>query len=261
MKISSKILLITVFIGAVSQRAAEAAQLPSHVMVSMTRPALATTKTKVNPTQLAEQQQDVKPATTKTTSNSNNVPTAVIQVGEYGENIYDAAKANNWTQANSYLISLKDAAKRLDNESRINENPNEDQLDGAIATLNKSVPAKEQLATMRSANQVTLLATNLSEPFNPQVPVAVAKLDYYGRQLEIGSKARDMVELQQTAKDISQTWKTVRPTVMSGGGSTQAQKFDSLVVLLEGAHSFNQYSRLATALLNQVDNLEKVFTS
>ena len=58
-----------------------------------------------------------------TTTKVNQVPTSVTQVGEYGENIYEAAQTNNWTQASAKLTSLKDAAKRLDNESRINENP------------------------------------------------------------------------------------------------------------------------------------------
>ncbi len=195
-----------------------------------------------------------------TTTNANQVPTSVSQVGEYGENIYEAAQANNWTQASAKLNSLKDAAKRLDNESRINENPNEDQLDGAIATLDKSVPAKDQLATMREANQVTLLAANLSKPFNPPVPVQVNLLDYYGRRLEIGTAAKDMTQLKQTAGNIGGTWNTLRPAVESRGGSAVAQKFNNLVARVENAKSINEYGHLATPLLNQVDNLEKVFT-
>ncbi|MBV9386626.1 MAG: peptidoglycan-binding protein [Chroococcidiopsidaceae cyanobacterium CP_BM_ER_R8_30] len=200
------------------------------------------------------------PAATNTTTNANQVPTSVTKVGEYGENIYDAAQANNWTQATASLTSLKQAAQKLDNEPRIGENPNEDQLDTVIAALDKSVPAKDQLATMRSANQVTLLAANLSAPFNPQVPVSVVKLDYYGRQLQVGAAANNMTQLQETAKDISQTWNAVRPTVESRGGSAQAQKFNSLVAQVEAAKSSSQYNSLATPFLNQVDNLEKVFT-
>ena len=199
-------------------------------------------------------------AATNTTTNANQVPTSVTNVGEYGEKIYDAAQANNWMQATANLTSLKQAAKKLDNEPRIGENPNEDQLDGAIAALDKSVPAKDQLATMRCANQVTLLAANLSAPFNPQVPVPVVKLDYYGRQLQVGAAANNVNQLQETAKGISQTWNAVRPTIESRGGSAQAHKFNSLVARVEAAKSSTQYSSLATPFLNQVDNLEKVFT-
>ena len=197
--------------------------------------------------------------TTPTTSKTNQVPTSVSEVGEVGENIYDAAKAKDWTEAIAKFNSLKDATKRLDKDSRINENPNEDQLDTAIAALNKSVSAKDQLATMREANRVTLLATNLSKPFHPSVPVQVNLLDYYGRQLEIGVMAKDMTQINATAKDISSTWNAVRPEVESHGGSAQAQKFDNLVAQVQAAKSDNEYSLLATAVLDQVDNLEKVF--
>ena len=205
------------------------------------------------------QAEGVNTTTTPTTSKTNQVPTSVSEVGEVGENIYDAAKAKDWTQARAKFNSLKDAAKRLDKDSRINENPNEDQLDTAIAALNKSVSAKDQLATMREANQVTLLATNLSKPFHPSVPVQVNLLDYYGRQLEIGVMAKDMTQINATAKDISSTWNAVRPEVESHGGSAQAQKFDNLVAQVQAAKSDNEYGLLATAVLDQVDNLEKVF--
>ncbi len=199
---------------------------------------------------------DSAPAAT----NTNSVPTSVSQVGEYGENIYEAAKANNWTQATAKLTSLKDAAKRIDTESKISENPNEDRLDGAIAALNKAVPAKNKLATMRAANQTTLFAANLSAPFNPPVPVQVTLLDYYGRQLEIGAAANNMTQLKETVKDISRTWNTLRPAVESHGGSAQAQQFDNLIARVEAAKSSNEYGSLGTPVLNQVDNLEKVFT-
>ena len=36
-----------------------------------------------------------------------------------------------------------------------------------------------------------MIAADLIEPFNPQVPAAITRLDYYGRELEIGSAALD----------------------------------------------------------------------
>lgn len=203
---------------------------------------------------------DSAAAARTTTTNTNNVPTSVSQVGEYGENIYEAAKANNWTQVTAKLTSLKDAAKKIDTESKISENPNEDQLDAAITALNKAVSARNKLATMRAANQTTLLAANLSAPFNPPVPVQVTLLDYYGRQLEIAAAANNMNQLKETAKDMSRTWNALRPAIESHGGSAQAQQFDNLVTRVEAAKSSNEYGSLATPVLNQVDNLEKVFT-
>ncbi|MGI8637728.1 MAG: hypothetical protein ACR2KZ_20195, partial [Segetibacter sp.] len=38
-----------------------------------------------------------------------NVPPSLAQMGEYGENIYDAAKAKNWKEADAKLAALKGA--------------------------------------------------------------------------------------------------------------------------------------------------------
>ncbi len=197
-------------------------------------------------------------AKSTTTVDANKVPTSVSNVGEYGENIYDAAKANDWKQATAKLSSLKKAANGLDANIK-NEDPNEDKLDDTLAALNKAVAAKNQLATMREANRVTLLATNLSAPFNPPVPVQVSLLDYYGRQLEIGVAANDINQLQATAKDMQKTWSELRPAIESKGASQEAQKFDKLVAQVQAASSPKDYSRLATTVLDEVDNLEKVF--
>ncbi|MBV9385282.1 MAG: hypothetical protein JOZ78_02525 [Chroococcidiopsidaceae cyanobacterium CP_BM_ER_R8_30] len=196
---------------------------------------------------------------TPTTTNASNVPISVTKVGEYGENIYDAAKANNWTQASDSLTLLKGAAHQLDGESRINKDPNKDQLDAAVRALEKSVPAKDQIATLRQANQVTLLAANLAKPFNPPIPVQINLLDYFGRQLEIGVAAKNMNQLKLTAANLAGTWNTLRSNVESHGGSAIAEKFDNLVNRVQRANSFNEYGHLATSVLNQVDQLETVF--
>src|SRR5690242_10171163 len=38
---------------------------------------------------------------------NGKVPNSLVDAGEYGENIYDTAKANNWTKVAAKLASLK----------------------------------------------------------------------------------------------------------------------------------------------------------
>src|SRR6266850_3193595 len=42
-----------------------------------------------------------------------NVPTALSNAGEYGENVYDYAKVNDWKNADVKLAALKDAVKNV----------------------------------------------------------------------------------------------------------------------------------------------------
>src|SRR5216683_6512216 len=51
----------------------------------------------------------VSTAVTKT----ENVPASLANAGEYGENVYDYAKANDWKNAGVKIAALKDAIKQV----------------------------------------------------------------------------------------------------------------------------------------------------
>ena len=70
-------------------------------------------------------------------------------------------------------------------------------------------------------------------------------LDYYGREFEIWSASGNAAQLKTTAKEFRQTWNTLRPAVQARNSSE--------------AKAPAEYGRLATPVLNAVDNLEKVF--
>jgi len=169
---------------------------------------------------------------TQTSTNVAIVPPSLANVGEYGENIYDAAKAGNWTRAADKLRGLKDAAHQVRLDVR---NANTDRLDAQIGSVDKAVVDKDRLAAMREANQVTLIAANMSQPFNPKIPVDVVKLDYYGRELEIWTAAKNSGKLQSTVIAMHSTWDGIRPAVELRGGSAEAQQFDGLMTQLQNA--------------------------
>ncbi len=156
---------------------------------------------------------------TQTSTNVAIVPPSLANVGEYGENIYDAAKAGNWTTAADKLRGLKDAAHQVRLDVR-NANT-EDRLDAQVGSVDKAVVGKDRLAAMREANQVTLIAANMSQPFNPKIPVDVVKLDYYGRELEAWTAAKNSGKLQSTVIAVRNTWDGIRRAVESriGGGT------------------------------------------
>lgn len=51
-------------------------------------------------------------------------------------------------------------------------------------------------------------------------------LDYHGRELEIWAEAADAAKLRETASAIQDTWKRLRPRVVSRGGNAEAAAFD-----------------------------------
>ncbi len=187
-----------------------------------------------------------------------SVPASLSQMGEYGENIYDAAKVGKWKEVEAKLGALRrtiqdssqDLAKAAKERIRLNT---------AVAALDGSVNKRDIPGAMRDANQVTLVAADLTARYHPRVPADVVRLDYDGRELEIWSAAKSAAKLKETAQNMRQTWNRVRPEVEAHNGAAEAKKFDGLITQIEGAQSIAQYQKLVAPVLDQVDNLEKVF--
>ena len=202
-----------------------------------------------------------KPATTPGASSAvpttGGLPASLANAGEYGENIYDYAKVNDWKNAGVKLAALKAAIKNVRAEVK-NQSGSVGHLEANVAALDRNVTAKDRQATMREANQVTLDVANMTSAYKLSVPVEVTRLDYYGRELEVWAQAQDGSKLQTTAREMRQTWDSLRPAI-ENHSTTEAKKFDSLVARVESAKTPADYARVATPVLNDVDNLEKLF--
>lgn len=92
------------------------------------------------------------------------------------------------------------------------------------------------------------------------MPVDVTVLDYHGRELEIWAAARDEAKLRSIVEGLSKTWRRLRPQVVARGGAGVAARFDVLVRSAESVSGVDAFARLAAPILDEVDNLERVFT-
>jgi hypothetical protein len=186
-----------------------------------------------------------------------SVPTSLADAGEYGENVYDFAKANDWKNADIKLAALKSSVKNVRTDVK-NKSAALDHFEAQVAALDRAVTAKDRQAAMREANQVTREVADMTTAYKLTVPVEVTKLDYYGRELEVSAQARDANRLQATAREMRQTWDSLRPSIQAHS-ATEAKTFEALVAQVESANKPADYARLATHVLNEVDNLEKLF--
>jgi hypothetical protein len=180
------------------------------------------------------------------------VPKAVVDVGEYGENVYDAAKAGQWAKATKLTASLQASINALTAEQR-------GKLTSAADSLSSAVKARNKHAALVSSNRVTYVAAGISEPYGPVVPVKVVLLDYYGRELEIWGERGDLAKLTAVAGALRTTWSDVKPAVVSAGGAAAAKKTDALIAKLDAARTAKQYLAIAKPFLDVVDELEKPF--
>lgn len=189
----------------------------------------------------------------------SNVPKPLEEVGHFSENVYDMAKLNDWGKASADLASLKQATGQLKTDARTAK-VDAAQLTASLAKVDNAVAKKNRAAAMEEANRITMIAANLTASFKPQVPTEVTLLDYYGRELEIWAEAKNPAKLKTTATEIRRTWDKLRPSVESHGGTGEVKKFSDLAARVEAAKTPDEYARLATPVLDEVDNLEKVFT-
>jgi len=98
----------------------------------------------------------------------------------------------------------------------------------------------------------------MTAAYKLSVPVEVTRLDYYGRELQVWAQAQDATKLQATARKMRRTWDSLRPSVKAHS-ATEAKKFETLVAQVESAKTSADYARVATPVLDEVDNLEKLF--
>jgi histone H3/H4 len=188
---------------------------------------------------------------------AESIPTSLADTGEYGENIYDYAKANDWNATSLKLEALRESAKDVRTDVK-NQSDATDSLDEHVAALGLAVAVKDRQTAMREANRVTLDVANMTTAYKLSVPVEVIKLDYYGRELEIWAEAKDANNLQATAGEMRGTWDSLRKSV-EARSAAEAKKFEALVAQVESARTPSDYASVATLVLNEVDNLEKLF--
>lgn len=187
------------------------------------------------------------------------VPPSITNTGEYAEDIYDAASAGNWAAARSRFPELRRAAAETARTAVPHAGAQEAQLESSVNALDRALSDRNRFAAMQEANRITLIAANLSERFHPAVPADVARLDYYGRELQIYAAKDNVRELRMTVDEMQRTWSRVRPEVEARGGLREARRFDSIMAQLETARNPAAYRRLAMQALDEVDRLEAVF--
>jgi hypothetical protein len=179
---------------------------------------------------------------------------AINQAGELGEDLFDMAKEKKWEKAVETLATIQKAVDSLATQEK-----DIIKLKKAIKDLDKAIRAKNQQETMMKANLITLITLNLSDRTKIKIPADIVKLDYYGRELEIWVPAKNKSKVKKTVSGLVKTWDKIRPSVKDHGGEDVSLRFDELILKIKEAKSAKEYNDVTNAILDEVDNLEKVF--
>jgi hypothetical protein len=182
------------------------------------------------------------------------------RISGYAEDIFELAKADRWKRASKKLIALEKVEQSLtDNTNNLGAD-NLSALSKSTSDLEKAVSIKNRQDAMTSANKITAIAALIAKPFSQRVPTNILLLDYYGRELEIWSEMKNSNKLAIIVSKMHLTWQNLMPLVIAEGASKNVKKFGEIMKHLEAAKTPEEYGRLATSALDEIDNLEKVFT-
>lgn len=113
-----------------------------------------------------------------------------------------------------------------------------------------------------AANGVSQLMPDIYARFRNRVPALILALDYFDRESQLRSLARQPAKVAVAVRGLRATWPRVRPKVRAAGGTAEAAAFDRHVRTMTGLHPTAAKRVQAEAVrgLELVDELERVFT-
>lgn len=201
-----------------------------------------------------------KPADSVASASTPGITTAAVPFyeifGHHSEKVYDYVKAADWVAARASVDSLNAAMRSAGSQDTVGHGVKALE---SMSKLDSAVARRSRAEGLAEANRLTQMAALLGAAHDPPVPAYVTLLDYYGRELEIGTASKDAARLSRAALAIKTTWNEVRPRVVSQGGIGEAARFDSVVTQVTAARTPAQYGNVAPAIRDQVAALEAVF--
>jgi hypothetical protein len=130
-------------------------------------------------------------------SDNLNVPSSLSDAGEFAENVYERAGANDWNGAASSAKALGETVRKVRADVK-HRSDVKDALGGHALATDRAVGEHNRWVAMREANQVTLALAELTASYRlEEVPVQSMRLDYYGRELEIWAEVQDVAQLRR----------------------------------------------------------------
>lgn len=200
---------------------------------------------------------EAAPPSTEQLPLTSGVPLPIRETRDQALRLYHAARASEWTVAARVLPRLTGWVTNARNET-VGDSADVDSLEALSRALSASVRAHQRSATMSKANEITLIAANLSDPYAPLTPTDLDRLAYDGRAVQIASDEANVQELRHRVGELERTWDRVRRKAIARDPEG-ATYFESSLKQLEQARSRGQFRRAAHHELRAVDALQRSF--
>ena len=175
------------------------------------------------------------------------------------KDIYERIEVNHWRHLDKKLSSIVKIEQFLPSVTSENDMPYYKNLMGVTSELERAIVSQDRIVAMKSANKVMILGARLAEAHNSHVPINVAVIAYCGRKLEILSETENVLDLSDTVAKLHLSWQQLIPLVSANGGIKEIKRFAEIMKRLESAKTPDEYGRLASSVVEEIDIIEKIF--
>ena len=197
-------------------------------------------------------------------NNSRAVPNSLQTIEGAAEDIIDVAPSGNWDKINSEVTNIAEAWKSYQAQATKDgaSQALQDSLSLALSELQAASAAKDTLAIMQSANNLSAAVVNLFEIYNPAIPADIGRLDVLERQVVLDVAANDYAAAAASLANVKSVWQAVKPSVLAHNGETVATQFENSIALQESALNAEDGASLTSEANNGleiVDALEQLY--
>ena len=175
------------------------------------------------------------------------------------KDIYEKAEVNRWKHLDKKLSSIVKVEQLLPSVTPEKDMPYYNNLMGVTSELERAIASQDRIVAMKSANKVMILGARLAEAHSSPVPINVAVIAYCGRKLEILSETENVLDLSDTVAKLHLSWQQLIPLVTAYGGLKEVKRFAEIMKRLESAKTPDEYGRLASSVVEEINIIEKIF--
>jgi hypothetical protein len=205
-----------------------------------------------------------------TRSEQDRIPPALQRIGQRAEGIVLAVPTDNWPRVYAYIQEIDDAWK--DYKHPTVSPPSEPagfparlmvrELDAALASLKRAAAARDATGTMKAANDVNAVATDLFAFYNPTMPPDMHSLAVLERRILLDSADGDLTRASSTLSSVRNAWDRVRTTIFDHVGHSVVSEFDRHIIDQQAAldaGDSNRLSSTAKQALTMIDQMERLY--
>jgi|GEM_PF-1093356 len=192
-------------------------------------------------------------------SSSNVNLNELEQLIDNARDLYEKVKANHWKHLDRKINSIIKVEQSLPGVTPEKDMPYYRNLVVATSDLERAITSQDRAVAMKSANKIMILGARLAEAHSSPVPINVAVVGFCGRKLEILSEHESVTELADTVTKLHLAWQQLIPLVTASGGIKEVKRFAEIMKHLESAKKPDEYGKLASSVVDEVDAIEKVF--